>query len=217
MRVVRGRTAEELDIDAFDALAAQYSRLLVDVGTGDGRFALHLARRDPGTLVVAIDAITENLEETARKAARPPMKGGTPNVLYVHASAEAPPPELHGRADGVIVILPWGRLMAGLLLPIGEVLDGLRRLGHAATDFRAVINAEVWGNPIPIEARDLPELTPDRAMTDLAPRYREHGVAVTHSELLDAVGVAELRSTWAKRLASSRMLPRFVEMTGRYL
>jgi 16S rRNA (adenine(1408)-N(1))-methyltransferase len=217
MRVVRGKTTEELDFDAFDALAAQYGRLLVDVGTGDGRFALHLARRDPDTLVVAIDAITENLEETARKAARPPRKGGTPNVLYVHASAEAPPPELHGRADGVNVVLPWGRLMTGLLLPVGEVLDGLRLLGHVDTGFGAVINAEVWGDPIPIEARDLPELTPERAMTELAPRYRQHGIDIADARLLDAAGVAELRSTWAKKLASSRTLPRFVNMTGRYL
>jgi 16S rRNA (adenine(1408)-N(1))-methyltransferase len=214
MRVVRGKTTEEVDLDA---LVAGYRRVHVDVGTGDGRYPLHVARHEPDTLVVAIDAITENLEETARKAARPPKKGGTPNVLYVHASAEAPPAELHGRADHVTVILPWGRLMAGLLLPMGDVLDGLRRLGRGDTAFGAVINAEVWGEPIPVEVRDLPELTPERAMTQLAPRYREHGIDVTDARMLDAPGVARLCTTWAKRLASSRTLPRFVEMTGRYL
>jgi 16S rRNA (adenine(1408)-N(1))-methyltransferase len=214
MRVVRGKTKEDVDLDA---LVATYARVHVDVGTGDGRYALHVGRREPDTLVIAIDAITDNLEETARKAARPPKKGGTPNVLYVHASAEAPPPELHGRADRVTVVLPWGRLMAGLLLPIGEVLDGLRLLGHIQTGFRAVINAEVWGDPIPIEARDLPELTPERATTELAPRYAEHGIELTDAHLLGSAAVAALRSTWAKKLASSRMLPRFVEITGRYL
>jgi 16S rRNA (adenine(1408)-N(1))-methyltransferase len=214
MRVVRGRTSDDVDVDA---LAAQYARVHVDVGTGDGRYALHVGRVAPDTLVVAIDAITENLEETARKASRPPKKGGTPNVLYVHASAEAPPPELHGRADRVTVILPWGRLMAGLLLPIPEVLDGLRRLGRSGTEFRAVINAEVWGDPIPIEVRDLPELTPQRATGELAPRYADHGIAVTDARMLDRAGVADLRSTWAKKLASSRILPRFVEIGGRYL
>jgi 16S rRNA (adenine(1408)-N(1))-methyltransferase len=107
--------------------------------------------------------------------------------------------------------------MAGLLLPIGEVLDGLRLLGHIQTGFRAVINAEVWGDPIPIEARDLPELTPERATTELAPRYAEHGIELTDAHLLGSAAVAALRSTWAKKLASSRMLPRFVEITGRYL
>ena len=214
MRVVRGKTTEEVDLDA---LAGTYRRVHVDVGTGDGRYALHVARHERDTLVVAIDAITENLEETARRAARQPRKGGTANVLYVHASAETPPPELHGRADDVTVILPWGRLMAGLLLPIAEVLAGLRRLGHPDTGFRAVINAEVWGDPIPVEVRDLPELTPERATAELAPRYRAHGIDITDARLLDAAGVAGLRSTWAKKLASSRILPRFVEMTGRYL
>ncbi|HET7653900.1 MAG TPA: class I SAM-dependent methyltransferase [Acidimicrobiales bacterium] len=214
MEVVRGKTIEDVDLDA---LAAAFPRVHVDVGTGDGRYALHVARREPETLVVAIDAITENLEETARKAARQPRKGGTANVLYVHASAEAPPPDLHGRADAVTVILPWGRLMAGLLLPIADVLDGLHRLGHPGTAFRAVINAEVWGDPIPVEARDLPELTPERATGELAPRYRAHGIDVDDARMLDAAAVADLRSTWAKKLASSRALPRFVEITGRYL
>jgi 16S rRNA (adenine(1408)-N(1))-methyltransferase len=214
MRVVRGKSVDDVDVDA---LAAAYARVHVDVGTGDGRYALHLGRHEPDTLVVAIDAITENLEETARKAARPAKKGGTPNVLYAHASAEEPPAELHGRADCVTLILPWGRLMAGLLLPMAEVLDGLRRLGHPGTGFRAVINAEVWGDPVPIEARDLPELTPERATAELAPRYAEHGIGITDARMLDDAGVRALRSTWAKRLASSRALPRFVEMTGRYL
>lgn len=217
MRVVRGRTTEEIDVHAFEALAEGHRRLLVDVGTGDGRFALQAARRDPHALVVAIDSLRENLEETARKAARPPAKGGTPNLLFVHASAEAPPPELHGRADDVTVILPWGRLMAGLLLPIGEVLDGLRLLGHVGTGFEAVINAEVWGDPVPVEARDLPELTPERATAVLAPRYAAHGIAIARARVLDAAGVRDLRSTWAKKLASSRALPRFVGITGRYL
>lgn len=217
MLVVRGKTTDEMDAAAFDALAAAHDSVHVDVGTGDGRYALHVARHHPDSLVVGIDALRENVEETARKAARPPRKGGTPNVLYVHASAEAPPPELHGRADGVTVILPWGRLMVGLLFPVGEVLDGLRLLGHVDTGFRAVINAEVWGDPVPIEARDLPELTPERATVELAPRYAEHGIGIERARLLDETGVTELRSTWAKKLASSRALPRFVDVTGVYV
>ena len=217
MLVVRGKRTEEMDADTFAALADAHADVLIDVGTGDGRFALHLARRRPATLVVGLDALRENLEETARKAARRPDKGGAANVLYVHAAAERPPPELRHRADAVQVILPWGKLMVGLLLAQPDVLDGLRALGHPGTSFRAVVNAEVWGDPIPLEARDLPELTPERATSELAPAYSGHGIRIDDAVLLDERGVDAVRSTWARKLAASRTLPRFVELTGSYL
>jgi 16S rRNA (adenine(1408)-N(1))-methyltransferase len=217
MVVVRGRRTEEMDGATFAELAGRHRDVLVDVGTGDGRFALHLARQRPATLVVGLDALRENLEDTARRAGRRTDKGGASNVLYVHAAAERPPTELHGRADAVQVILPWGKLMVGLLLAQADVLDGLRALGHAGTAFRAVVNAEVWGDPIPLEARDLPELTPERATTELAPGYAVRGIRIDGAAVLDEAGVDALRSTWARKLAASRALPRFVELTGAYL
>ena len=117
------------------------------------------------------------------------------------------------------VILPWGRLMVGLLLAEPAVLAGLRALGRGegGTTFRAVVNAEVWGDPIPVEARDLPELTPQRALDELGPAYRRHGIHIERATLLDRAGVDAVRSTWARKLAASRALPRFVEVTGVYL
>lgn len=217
MLVVRGRHVDDLDHAGVDALVAAHDRVVVDVGTGDGRFALHLARQQPRTLVIGVDALRENLEDTARKAARPVRKGGTPNVVYVHASAEDPPPELRHRADHVQVILPWGKLMVGLLLARPDVLDGLRALGRPGTTFVAVVNAEVWGDPIPLEVRDLPELTPERATGELAPLYARHGIRIEHTGLLGREEVDAVRSTWARKLASSRTLPRFVELAGAYL
>ena len=216
--VVTGRAVATLEGPDVDALVAGYDRVLVDVGTGDGRYAYALARAAPRTLVVGIDAIKENLQETAARAGRKPARGGLANVVFVWASAEDPPAELHGRADSVQVVLPWGRLMVGLLLAAPDVLGGLRRLGRPGTAFRAVVNAEVWGDPIPVEVRDLPELTPERVVHELAPRYEALGIGVTGARLLDEEGVQRLRSTWSRRLASSRAgRPRFVEVVASYL
>ena len=216
--VVTGRTVVALELPDVDALVARHDRVVADVGTGDGRYAYGLARANPATLVIGIDAIKENLQETAARAGRKPARGGLGNVVFVWASAEDPPAELHGRADAVQVVLPWGRLMVGLLLATPDVLGGLRRLGRVGTSFTAVINAEVWGDPVPLEVRDLPELTTERVTTELAPRYEEAGIAISDARLLDEDGVRAVRSTWSKRLASSRSgRPRFVEVVGTYL
>ena len=209
MLVVRGREVVEagLDLDG-------YGSLHVDVGTGDGRYAYALAKADPRRLVVGIDALRENLAEMSRKAARKPARGGLPNVLFVAASAETPPAELAGRADEVSVILPWGRLMVGLIRPDDDVLAGLAALAKPGAAMRFVLNAEVWGDPVPVEARDLPEPTPERVLGELAPRYAAHGIEVGEARLMTLEEIRALPTTWARKLASSRALPRFVYVSA---
>lgn len=207
MLVVRGRELVEaaVDLDRY---------VHVDVGTGDGRYAYAQARAHPDRVVVGIDALRENLAEMSHKASRKPAKGGLPNVVYVAASAESPPGELAGRADEVTVILPWGRLMVGLIRPDDDVLAGLAALAKPGAAMTFVLNAEVWGDPVPVEARDLPEPTPDRVLGELAPRYAAHGIEVAAARLMTLDEVRGLATTWAKKLASSRALPRFVHVSA---
>lgn len=209
MLVVRGREVVDAALPADD-----FDRVHVDVGTGDGRYAYALAKADPRLLVVGVDALRENLAEMSHKASRKPAKGGLPNVVYVAASAEAPPAELLGVADEVSVILPWGRLMVGLIRPDADVLAGLAAVAKPGAAMRFVLNAEVWGDPVPVEARDLPEPTPERVLHELAPAYAGHGIEVAEARLMTLEEVRGLTSTWAKKLASSRVLPRFVYVSA---
>lgn len=206
---MRGRDAVEGGLPPGD-----WEAVHVDVGTGDGRYAYALARAHPGRLVVGVDALRDNLAEMSQKASRKPAKGGLPNVVYVAASAEAPPPELLGVADHVSVMLPWGRLMVGLIAPDADVLRGLAAIAKPNAAMTFVLNAEVWGDPVPVEARDLPEPTPERVLGELAPAYAEQGIEVSEARLMTLDEVKALPTTWAKRLASSRALPRFVYVSA---
>src|SRR5690349_12984816 len=115
-RVVgRGRTSP-VDADALGELRRAHSTTVVDVGTGDGRYAYHLAAADPARLVIGIDALEAPMGEIAARAARKPARGGRPNLLLVRAAIEALPAELHGVADEVSVQLPWGSLLEGIVL-----------------------------------------------------------------------------------------------------
>jgi 16S rRNA (adenine(1408)-N(1))-methyltransferase len=81
--------------------------VLVDVGTGDGRFVRSAALADPGVFAIGLDACREPLWRAARTA--------PPNALYVIANALALPRELDGRATHLTINFPWGSLLAGLL------------------------------------------------------------------------------------------------------
>jgi 16S rRNA (adenine(1408)-N(1))-methyltransferase len=212
VQVVRGRQLAELPAREFEALLAAHQSLTVDVGTGDGRFAYGLARRHPDRLVVGLDTARDRMREISWRAQRKPSRGGLANLLLVWASVEQPPPELRGRADEVHVVLPWGRLLAGLVLASPAVLDGIRGLASPGATIHLVLGADVWSDPVPMEVRDLPEVTVAYAHRVLEPAYRDRGLCLIEARQLGPEEIAELRSSWARRLAGGRPQPRFVSL-----
>jgi 16S rRNA (adenine(1408)-N(1))-methyltransferase len=180
------------------------------VGTGDGAWALRCARADPSRFVIGIDTNAENLAEASRRASLKPQRGGTANVLYVQAAAEAPPPELEGIADSLVVLLPWGSLLQAVAAPEVAVLAGLARLCKPRAELRVV-----FGYDPSIEgavAAALPPLTVEH-MRALPARYAEAGFSV-EARTLENREVANLRTTWAGRLAHGRAR-RFCELRGK--
>jgi 16S rRNA (adenine(1408)-N(1))-methyltransferase len=75
--------------------------VVVDIGTGDGRYVYRSARSDPDRFYIGIDVERRALEKVSEKIHRRPEKGGLSNVLFVHASVEALPAELDRCADEI--------------------------------------------------------------------------------------------------------------------
>src|SRR5436190_16837280 len=98
---------------------------MVDLGTGDGRFVLLAARRDPTTLAIGIDADAASMLEASRRAARAPKKGGLANALFVVSAVEAIPEELAEIADDIRIAFPWGSLLRGVVGADDHVLAGI--------------------------------------------------------------------------------------------
>ena len=207
MIIVTGRQTLELDAAELDRLARDYRELVIDLGTGDGRFALEQARRRPDALVVGIDPVAEAMAELAGRTRR--KRGLQPNLLFVVASAEQPPEELTGRADELFVILPWGSLMRGLILGEPDVLAGIAMLCKPGATITALLNTRIYADPVPLEARDLPDLTPEYVRADLAPQLAAAGLVVVQAGQLPPEELRALPSTWAKRLSHRTPPPTF--------
>jgi len=60
--------------------------VVVDIGTGDGRFVYNSARANPSKFYIGIDANAKPLEKISMKATRKIAKGGLPNVLFIQAA-----------------------------------------------------------------------------------------------------------------------------------
>lgn len=209
MIVVRGKQAVEMTRAELEAAAARHAGVTLDLGAGDGLFAYRYARTHPEQLVIAVEPVRENVREASSKAAKKPERGGAPNVLYVAASVERMPPELAGIADEIFVTLPWGSLMRGLILGDRAVLDGVAGCGGPGARVRIVLNTRIFDEPVPLDARDLPEVTPAYVRETLDAPYAAAGLRIIDARWMDADEVASLGTTWAKRL-SHRAPPRSV-------
>jgi 16S rRNA (adenine(1408)-N(1))-methyltransferase len=205
--IIRGKAAPTMTRAELDALIAQHDAVTIDLGAGDGKFALRYAIAHPKRLVIAVEPVRENVRESSAKAAKKPDRGGAPNALYVAASIEQLPPELRGVADEILITLPWGSLMRGIILADAAVLAAIASLGRNGARVRIVLNTRIFDDPVPVDARDLPNLTPEYARATLGPAFATTGMHIEEARWLTPEEAAALNTTWAKRL-SHRSPPR---------
>jgi len=213
-RVVgKGRTTDIAGA-ALGEMQARFATTAVDVGTGDGRFAYHLASAHPAQLVIGIDALAANMGERAATAARKPAKGGRPNLVFVHAAIEALPAELAHIADEVHVLLPWGGLLEGIVLGRDDVIGGLAGLCRPGARVMVTLNGEIWLDSTPARYAQLPLPTPEYVADVIAPGFARAGIEIGAARFSTAEEAKQLPTTWARRLGHGRDHPSFVQFGG---
>lgn len=148
----------------------------------------------PDALVIGIDPDANALRERSAAAARRPDRGGLPNALFLVASAETLPADLAGVADQLRVTLPWGALLRGAAAPEPWFAALIRRLPAPGAEITIVLSV-VPSDRLP----GLPRL--DAASAEvLAGRYVSAGLSVHEVAPVTDAQVADLGSSWAKRL-----------------
>ena len=63
METIRGRKSLELDFYGLAKRLSGYDHIMMDLGTGDGRYVHYLAENNPGWFVIGVDTCRENLHE----------------------------------------------------------------------------------------------------------------------------------------------------------
>ncbi len=198
MKVVEGKKQRDLTPAAFAALAADYARVALDIGTGDGAFVLRRARAEPETLCLGLDAVAEAMAGSARRARAKPAKGGAPNALFLVARAEALPPALQRLCDEITVNYPWGSLLRAVSAPQPEVLAGIAACAKPGARLSLLINLAPFVDPEQRARLDLPELDETTARQRLIPAYAAAGLRIHSIETLR--GDLPERTSWGRRL-----------------
>ena len=196
MECIQGRSALQFDAFALAHRLDGYRDILVDLGTGDGRFVRHMAETHPAGFAIGIDACRENLRQASRRA--------PPNALYLIASAQALPCELHGLATELTINFPWGSLLGGLLEGDPALTGCLAAVARPGARLEIRLN----GGALAEAGWSLEE-----GGARVHQVLRASGFAIRRPH---ALGPRELRAcptTWARRLAFGRD-PRALYLRG---
>ena len=197
METIRGRRSLVLDLNGLKDRLANHNRVILDLGTGDGRYARTLAAEHPDWFVLGLDTCRENLREHSQAKRQ--------NLLFVITSAQELPEELNGLASHISINFPWGSLLESLLVGDALLLRGLERVSGPSVSLDVRLNSGALAE----------------AGTNL-----EAGAHTIHSHLLradwqvkmpilvDGMSLRNFPSTWAKRLAFGRD-PRALVLSGK--
>ena len=181
--------------------------VIVDIGTGDGRFVYQSARRNPRKFYIGIDPSTKPLEKISEKIYRKPAKGGAANVLFIQAAVEDLPAELDGVADELHVHFPWGSLLRAVGTGEVETLSNLRKICSIGSLFEVVIGLDPVRDRSELERLEIPELSLQHVDEVLSRKYLAAGFEITERGILPASEWPEFNTSWAKRLQQSGNRP----------
>jgi 16S rRNA (adenine(1408)-N(1))-methyltransferase len=186
-----------LDLNGLKDRLTNYNRLVLDLGTGDGRYVHTLARSHTDWFVVGVDACRENLREHSRAR--------LVNTLFVIASAHELPCEFSGLFSHVTINFPWGSLLKGLLAAEAGLMGGLL----SVTRPEAQIEIHLNGGALAEAGTRLEE-----GANTIYEIMGRHGWNIRSPRLMTSKALQSLPTTWARRLAHGRD-PRAMVLTGK--
>ena len=158
---------------------------MVDAGTGDGRYPLHLARISGDTLAIGLDASSDGLAYAARHAVRDRI----PNLVLLREPVELF--ALDCFADELTIHFPWGSLLRGALAEDRAVFEAICRLPRTGGFLTLAFSVIARDGRAPLSSEDIARVIRE---------YRWSGFRVIEDRAIGRSDVAAARSTWGKRL-----------------
>ena len=177
--------------------------VIIDIGTGDGRFVYQSARRNPNKFYIGIDPNTRPLEKISEKIHRKTAKGGARNALFIQSAVEDLPEELNGVANEVHVHFPWGSLLRAVATGDVGVMRNLRRICAVDGLLEVVIGIDPVRDQSEIERLGITPLTLEFIDSVLAKNYTVAGFEIIERGILTSS--QSLDTSWAKRLQGNEL------------
>lgn len=196
METLQGRKSFDLNLYEFTLRHKNYNRLILDLGTGDGKFAFHYAQTVPNHFVIGLDSCRENLVEYSR--------ANLPNLLFVIANAQQLPFELNGLISHIHINFPWGSLLQSLLSGDVNLFCGLEKISSPHT----LINLHLNAGALNQQGWNLLN-----GVGQIQVNLRRAGWQIENPKEMNIQTLKKFPSTWSKKIAVGRD-PRAIQLNG---
>jgi len=174
--------------------------VIVDIGTGDGKFVHNLAREFPDRFIIGIDPNAQGMEKLSGKVGKKPERGGVENALYVVADVANLPTELNAVADQVFINLPWGSLLQGIVLGDETTWKNIRNICKPGAIMDILCGYSEQRESAQMEQLGMPPLYEQMIQDEMIPKIQKIGFHAQEVSAITADRLGDYPSTWAKKL-----------------
>src|SRR3989344_38024 len=189
MIIVKGNKTEELSRGKLEELLNNYERVVLDLGTGDGRFVYEHALREHPTFFIGVDPSQKQLEVYSKKAVRKKME----NLIYVVGSIEVLPQELFKIADLLYIVFPWGTLLKSTVDPDEKTFYILSNILKPQGTLEIIFGYTSEAEPSETVRLELPEISEELISGSVVPKFENAGFKMEKLERLEKLQLKDIR------------------------
>ncbi|HSX39577.1 MAG TPA: class I SAM-dependent methyltransferase [Candidatus Saccharimonadales bacterium] len=206
MRIVKGKKIEEMSDLEFNVLAKHFAKVVIDLGTGDGRFIFKSALANPNNLYVGIDPSQTQLEIYSQKA----LKNKLNNTLYVLGSIEKLPQELDDKAHQMHIFLPWGSLLQAIVKPDIVLLNQLLHLLKPFAELEIILGYNPETEPTETARLEIAKIDATYIEEKILPAFSSAGFEKALYKKLTRQDLKKFETTWSKKLTFGKDRPLYL-------
>jgi 16S rRNA (adenine(1408)-N(1))-methyltransferase len=197
---IKGNKQIEISRKDLLNLISGYQNVILDLGTGDGRFVYKSALENKDNFWIGLDPSEKQLSVYSRKAVRKNLQ----NVLFIVGSIENLPNELKNSCQKIFVVLPWGTLLQKTVLPTKTFLKQLNALYKGGHELEIILGFSPDLEPSETERLNLPEISLDYLEKNLLPKYEKADFRLRELSTISKEILKTKETTWSKKLAFAK-------------
>lgn len=197
MKTIKGNNIVEINKAALTQLAQNFERVIVDLGTGDGRFVYKNALENPKNLYIGVDPAYKQMDEFSKRAVKRKLN----NLLFSVGSFELLPVELERIADDLKIILPWGTLLKAVAEPTNESVEKMKFVLKEHGSLEIIFGYDPEIEPTQTARLGLEPQTLKDIKTKVIPVYTKEGFNLNSVSIVMQKELHKFESTWGKRIS----------------
>lgn len=191
---------EIIEIDSIKSLLEGYGQVIVDLGTGNGKFAYEEAIKNQNIFYIGIDPIGENIIKYYKKKKKKLKRHNLKNLVFVISAIQDIDKDLFNLADDIYINFPWGSLLEGIVKGEEKLLENIYSLAKDGGNIYLTFTYSSIYEVGEIERRGFPLLSLEYIDTILRDEFMAMGINILDYGYLEEYKLKSFGTLWSKRI-----------------